>query len=231
MAKNVIIGSGFLATALKNRLGDYTWYPTEDTEVIFYFSGVKHMDFEKNPEWHYTKEFNQFMVLLNYCKIHDIKLIYPSSALIYEKNIKFVDCKKSMEEVASGYKNTLGLRIFPVYGPNSQTFINEACRAIKDDIQPVIWGEGTQTRDFIYIDDFIDQVLESVDKVGILDIGTGIGKSFNEIVDTINKVLGKDIKPIYAPVPPDYSKGIKCEKPLKTNFNLEKGIRKICQSL
>ena len=230
MADYCIIGNGLLATALKSKV-DYSWYPTKDTKVIFYFGGVKHMDFEKNPDYH-TRHINlEFVFLLHYCKENSIKLIYPSSALIYEKDTWFTKQKLNMEKMASEQENTLGLRIFPVYGENSQTVINEWCRAIKSDIQPIIWGDGTQTRDFIYIDDFVNQVLQSVDKTGIIEIGTGISHSFNEIVATINKVLGKNIKPIYKEAPEGYSKGIKCEKPLPTKISLEEGIKNICSQL
>lgn len=230
MSTYCVIGTGLLATALKNKLGDYSWYPTDDTEVIFYFGGVRHMDFEKNVKYHRDKEWLEFCHLFSYCEEYSIKLIYASSALVYEKDTDFTKHKKAMEKLTKTSKNALGLRIFPVYGVGSHTVISEWCKAVKENTAPIIWGNGTQKRDFIYTDDFVDQVLGSLDKVGICDIGTGIGTSFNEIVETINTVLGKDIKPVYAPSPPDYSQGIYCKNPLSTKVSLEEGIKKICKA-
>lgn len=229
MSKYCIIGNGLLATALKERLKDYTWYPTKDTKYVLYFSGVKHMDFENNPRWHGENGILEFNSILGYCVRHNIKLIYPSSALVYEKDIDFKDFKLEMEETALRYSNTLGLRIFPVYGKGSSTVISQWCEDIKNNRQPVVWGNGEQKRDFIYIDDFVDQVISCLDKEGIIDIGTGNPVSFNEIVKTINEVLNKDIKPIYVKAPEGYSEGIFCKEPLKINTTLKGGIKKICE--
>lgn len=233
MSKQVVIGSGLIATALKKKLKNYGWYPEKDTEIIYYFGGVTHTDFEKNPEYHVSREANIFLALMDYCVIHNIKLVYPSSALIYEKNTEFTRHKLQMEKIASKYLNTIGLRIFPVYGVGeSKTVISKWCEDIKENRQPVVWGDGTQKRDFIYVDDVVEQILfYSKKNTGVYDIGSGKPIAFNTIIKKINKIFKKKIKPIYVPAPSDYSKGIKCKKPLKNKVSLEEGIIKICQNL
>jgi len=103
---------------------------------------------------------------------------------------------------------------------------------MKNGIRPVIWGDGTQTRDFIYIDDVIDNIMELVEKraTGIYEIGTGINTSFNEIIKTINKVLGTNIEPIYQDKPSDYIQDTPV-KPVPCKVSLEEGIKNIIQTL
>ncbi len=59
-----------------------------------------------------------------------------------------------------------------------------------------IWGSGEQVRDFVYIDDVIDVILKTPDVADknpfTINIGTGIGTSFIEVVKLISKIIGKE---------------------------------------
>jgi nucleoside-diphosphate-sugar epimerase len=70
---------------------------------------------------------------------------------------------------------------------------------------PIIYGDGTQTRDFTFVDDVVQAnilALKSEDmEFGIYNIGTGIETSFSKIVDIINQHLGTDIKATYVDNP------------------------------
>lgn len=233
MARNVVIGHGYLATALKKRLGDYGWYPTKDTEVVYYLNGVTHMDFEKNPEYHSAQMLSEFATILYYCGKNNIKLIYPSSALIYEQNIDFTRCKLAMEHSALNYKNTIGLRIFPVYGYENRTFIGQSIEKMLNNESPIVYGDGNQARDFIFLDDVIDTMIDLSDKEGgIYDVGTGVLTSFNQIIQIINEVLEKDIKPIYAEAPPNYSiTGPVCHNKLLKVTPIKESIEKLCKKV
>jgi len=236
MAKYCIIGTGFIASALKRKLGDQAhWYPDEDTKVLFYLNGVTHMDFEKNELWHEIMDINEFTNVLGYCLVKNIHVIYPSSALVYEKKSRFVDHKLKMEDWGLRYGKTLGCRIFPVYGPGeNKTVISRWCKDIKEGRSPEIYGDGTQKRDFIFIDDLVFHLIQLAElgTTGVVDIDGGVFIEFNEVVKTINQVLGKDIKPNYVPAPPDYSmEGIFSKQPLPNITTLEEGIKKICEAL
>jgi len=229
MSKYTVIGSGFLATAFRKRL-NATWYPTEDTEVILYLGGPTHMDFERNPLYHMQHTGAVVSSLLSYCRDKNIKFVYTSSALVYERDTEFTAMKKAIEKTAGDVLPTsLGLRIFPVYGKGeNRTAIAQWIREMKEGNQPVIYGDGTQKRDFINIEDVIDQTLQLIEagESGVHDIGAGTPTSFNEIVWTINKVLGTSLEPVYVSAPEGYDKvGIYCENPLPTKVSLEEGIK------
>jgi nucleoside-diphosphate-sugar epimerase len=55
-----------------------------------------------------------------------------------------------------------------------------------------IWGDGTQTRDFIHITDVISAALAAVDQdyPSPLNLCTGIGTSFNQLADLVCKSAG-----------------------------------------
>lgn len=230
-----IIGkNGFIGAALAKRFSslghEVLSFPTKETKILFHFGSPVHPPFEMNPDYHMQEVLSSFMYLLPFCRDNNIYFVYPSSALVYEKDTMFAKCKKIMEMYASCYPKTLGLRIFPVYGPGEhRTAIAQWCEAIKKKQRPVIYGDGTQERDFIYIDDVVDQIMDLVKKevTGVRDIGAGRPVSFNHIALTIEKVAGTSFGPRYIKQPKGYSKGIVCKNPGKINVSLAEGVKRI----
>lgn len=213
-----IIGSqGFIGSALAQRVGEFSTTPTPETKYLFYMGGCVHPDFEKNPEYWHNKIMQDFLYLLPYCEKHDIKFIYASSALVYEKDSRFSLHKKELELLASQYHNTLGLRIFPVYGKaDHNTFISQAIEAMRENKPIKLFGDGKQTRSFIHIDDVISQIMMSLDKTGTIDIATGVLTSFKDILDMISESLGvKEYKIESMPYPANYPiEGVCSKNPL-----------------
>ena len=103
----------------------------------------------------------------------------------------------------------------------------------------MIFGDGTQTRDFIYVEDVVRANLLSMEKLfngeigfDVFNVGTGKSTSFNEVVELINRKLGKNITPVYVENPiKNYvmhtlADTEKAEKMLgfKARIELEKGL-------
>ncbi|WP_348609329.1 NAD-dependent epimerase/dehydratase family protein [Halobaculum rarum] len=68
---------------------------------------------------------------------------------------------------------------------------------------PVLWGDGSQTRDFTHVDDIV-RGLEAIadhELAGVYNLGTGDPYSFNEMIELINDALGTDVEPEYEPIP------------------------------
>jgi nucleoside-diphosphate-sugar epimerase len=226
--KACIIGkSGFIGSALAKRLENITSVPTKDCDVIFDLGSPVHPPFEENPDYYFKTLLERHLYFLSF----GVYYVWPSSALVYEdKPIAFTYFKRAMEELSKAYPNNLGLRIFPVYGPGEhRTAISQWCETMKQGKRPVVWGDGTQERDFIYIEDTIDQILSLVHKkaTGICDIGVGKPISFNGVIAKINKVLDTNLKPIYIKAPINYSKGIVCKNPGKRRYSIEDGCKAI----
>lgn len=246
MATNCVIGRhGLIGSALARKLGEVTPFPTPDTKALFHFGSYVHTEFEKNPEWHMKQTIDSFTSLLPYCREHGILFVYPSSALVYEPPTQFSQFKMMLELLVRCYDvRSLGLRIFPTYGPGEKrTVISQWIRAMRSGNPPIVYGDGEQWRDFIYVDDAVDDICSYAScgaNVGgarqhvVVDIGSGVKTTFNSIVDTINFELGTRFVPKYVEVPEGYRKGILCKDPpipRSTRVTLHQGVRRILESL
>jgi UDP-glucose 4-epimerase len=100
---------------------------------------------------------------------------------------------------------SVGLRYFSVYGPGEEHkggFANNISQFIWEMMKgksPVIYGDGTQTRDFIFVDDVVEANILSMGpdlKGEVVNAGTGVSTSFNELARMLNEALGTSIKPV-----------------------------------
>jgi UDP-glucose 4-epimerase len=109
---------------------------------------------------------------------------------------------------------TISLRYFNVFGPYQDPASQYAAAipafvtAILKDESPTIYGDGEQSRDFTYIDNVVDANLLAAranqTNGEVINIACGQAVTVNEIIDTINELLGKNVKPKYtAPRPGD----------------------------
>ncbi len=102
---------------------------------------------------------------------------------------------------------TVILRIFNAYGPGQAVppshapVIPKFVKQVLSGGSVVIWGDGEQTRDFIYVDDVV-RVLAAAGEASVADgtiinVGCGRETSINELARLIGKVTGKEIRPLY----------------------------------
>ena len=72
--------------------------------------------------------------------------------------------------------------------------------AMKKGESPVLYGDGSQTRDFTFVKDInrgFQLGMDSDIKFGIFNLGTGNNYTLNELVDLLNRLMKTDIKPTY----------------------------------
>ena len=65
-----------------------------------------------------------------------------------------------------------------------------------------IWGDGSVTRDYIYVGDVADALVRCIDYRGphkVFNIGSGTGMDLNEIIRQIENVLGQPVARVYKP--------------------------------
>ncbi|MHC4187681.1 MAG: NAD-dependent epimerase/dehydratase family protein, partial [Planctomycetota bacterium] len=102
---------------------------------------------------------------------------------------------------------TISLRYFNVFGPYQDPTSQYAAAipafvtAILKDESPTIYGDGEQTRDFTYIDNVVEANLlaaRTKHAAGeVINVACGERLTVNEIIEMINELVGKNIKPAY----------------------------------
>jgi len=134
----------------------------------------------------------------------------------------------------------IGLRYFNVYGKGQTSsyagVITKFLENIKNDKPPVIFGDGSQVRDFIFIDDVCSANLSAMTsdvKTGFFNIGTGIITSIKNLADLMIRLSGKSLKPVYNKLPDGDVKLsqadislVKKTFPWKPKTTLEEGLSK-----
>jgi UDP-glucose 4-epimerase len=67
--------------------------------------------------------------------------------------------------------------------------------------QPTVYGDGAQTRDFVFVDDVVDAFVRATEKGGglLVNIGTGVETSVLELYDTMARLTGYPEPPNRAP--------------------------------
>ncbi len=220
----------------------------KDIEYIFHFAAPSSITlFKKTPEKCYTETVFGLYYAFEYAKANKItKLVYPTSGSNYAGNkmphrediyIKprnlYAAGKMACEGLASSYSDfvkSVGLRLFAGYGYGEEwkkDFGSVLYLFIKDCMQdkaPVIWGDGTQTRDFVFIEDFVKAIIKAgeIDYTGIINVGTGNPVSFNQLLEIINKKLNKNIKAEYIQKELNYVEDLKADTNLmKTLLGFE----------
>lgn len=114
--------------------------------------------------------------------------------------------KLAIEKYLGLYEHLYGLeyrvlRVANPFGPYQTTQKNQgviaafARRALAS--KPIeMWGDGSVTRDYVFIDDVVEALMLAATHEGagrIFNIGSGEGRSLSDIVTAINRLLGADI--------------------------------------
>ncbi len=106
---------------------------------------------------------------------------------------------------------TVGLRYFNVFGPRQDpqsqysAVIPLFITALMDGRRPIIFGDGSQTRDFTYVANNVRaNILAATTEKSvagrIINIACGTSFSLLDLLKAINQALGQNIEPIFAPV-------------------------------
>ena len=187
--------------------------------------------FDERPS-HAAEAVAAFQNSLEVARACGAKVAFASTSSLYARSPKpfredmhvipgtlYEFSKHAMEGLAQAYHlrhgiETTAFRFFSVYGPNEQAkgrFANVVTQfswAIRRGEQPVVYGDGTQTRDFTHVDDVLGALELCVRKsqgFQVYNIGTGIEHTFNDVVRMLNEALGTDVPPRYVPNPvPNY---------------------------
>ena len=179
--------------------------------------------FSKPDEYH-DVNVNGTENILKLAKKNNFKVVYASSSSVYgnpdripikESDSKnpinpYAETKLKKEELAIKYaKNgvkVIGLRYFNVFGKGQSKeyagVLKLFLERIRDKQPPKINGDGTQFRDFVYVEDVAEANILSMDsKVNhdFFNIGTNTSITILNLAKTIIKYSELNIEPIFGP--------------------------------
>lgn len=170
--------------------------------------------------------------ILEEMKAHNVKnLVMASSSSVYGncKEVPFredmiVDfaispyaaTKKANEVMTHVYHklfnmNVIMLRFFTVYGPKQRPdlAINKFTRLMLNDEEIPMFGDGSTSRDYTYIDDIVDGIIKSCEYTmshenvyEILNLGNSSPVSLKEMINIIAKTIGVEAKIKQLPMQP-----------------------------
>jgi UDP-glucose 4-epimerase len=199
-----------------------------DLDAIFHLAAQIHVD-RSNVEPRLTYEINVMGTqnVLEIARIYDVKkVIHTSSSEVYgsaqyvpidEKHPldaphPYGASKIAADRMCNAYVVTYGMdisipRFFNIFGPRQRDIgyggvISIFTRRVLNNMPPVIYGDGTQTRDYTYIEDAakaFDLVLNHESRLEPVNIGSGKEVSILDLANMIIELCGKkgEIQPVH----------------------------------
>ena len=124
---------------------------------------------------------------------------YALQKLMGEMYLQMFTRLYGLETVTTRYFNVFGPRQDP--GSPYSGVISLFIKALSDGTQPVIYGDGEQTRDFTYVTNVVDGVLRAAETPGVggevFNVATSSRTSLNQLLATLKKIFGSSVEPIY----------------------------------
>src|SRR5438309_4292111 len=218
--------AGYRGDLVAQNLATLNWrekFGDEQFDAIFHLASItdttNHDQFEQVHD-----NVESFRRLLNFARPTTTRIIYASSASTYgavtqasvESNGAapanvYSFSKVIMDNIArraaaeSPDWIIIGLRYFNVYGPREAhkgvpaSMVYHLAQQMKAGQRPRIFKHGEQKRDFVYVKDAVEGSILALEakESGIYNLGSGQARSFNELVDVLNKCLGTKFQPDY----------------------------------
>jgi len=202
----------------------------EGSDYVVHLAAISSVHFSiEHPLETHKINVDATLNLLNLSKEVGIKkFIFASSSAVYgkkpEKQISerasasplspYAVSKLAGEYYSKIYSDlyglpTFSLRLFNVYGPRQNPYSEYAAvipkfiGALLEGKPPVIFGDGKQTRDFIFVKDVVEIIgnilLSSVEGSLVMNVGTGDKRSVLEVFDIIREIIDVRVRPIFSP--------------------------------
>jgi UDP-glucuronate 4-epimerase len=170
----------------------------------------------ENPNECIDIDINGTVNLLEACNKHMVsKMVFASSSSVYGNNkipfnegdivnsqmSPYAAAKAAGELLCRTYNNMyklpiVCLRFFTVYGPRQrpEMAIHNFIRCVDEGKEIVIYGDGTSTRDYTFVDDIIHGIISAI-KIGcdfeIFNLGNSNSITLNYLINLIENKLGK----------------------------------------
>lgn len=170
-------------------------------EVVFHLAAITDIR-NANDDAVYNTNFMGAKNVFDAAAANNAKIIFASSAAVYGNgnipNKEDGECKplsqygksklQAEKYLQRKTENYFIARFFNVYGPNSQSAVNKFCKKISNYQDIEVFGNGMQTRDYIYIDDVVDALILGIRSIGIYNVGTGQDISTHSLIEMIHNM-------------------------------------------
>lgn len=172
----------------------------KDCDAVFHLAAITNLrDADEKAE--YETNFLGAKNVFEAAKEIGAKVIFTSSAAVYGDAplcSEDTECKPISQYGRSKLKaenflkremsESFILRMFNVYGPGGKSVINIFCRNVPNYKPVKIYGNGMQTRDYVYVQDAVEAIMLGLENSGIYNVGTGKETSLFELLDIIHEV-------------------------------------------
>ena len=198
---------------------------TDGIDGIFHQAALASVqDSFLKPEEYHDVNVNGTENILKLAKKNNFKVVYASSSSVYgnperipirESDSKnpinpYAETKLKKEELAIKYSQigvkVIGLRYFNVFGKGQSKeyagVLKLFLEKIRDKAPPKINGDGTQFRDFVYVEDVANANIMSMDSDvnhEFFNVGTNTSITILDLAKTIIKSAGLNIEPTFGP--------------------------------
>ncbi len=241
---------------------DEVFFKVEDfkPDIIFHLASITDTTVT-DQELMMRKNVDGFKNILEIAEENGATVVYASSASVYgivkEKVPLKEDRDKSPENVYAFSKyimdniakdfseetgiKAVGVRYFNVYGPGEAhkgkfaSMIYQLYKQMKEGKRPRIFKWGEQKRDFVYVKDAVEATIiaAKAPNTTVYNVGSGHARSFNDVIEILNKVLGTSYEPEYFDCPYDFYQEftqadmtkMKKELGFVPKYSLEEGIQ------
>lgn len=198
-----------------------------DADIVYHLGMYSSTPmYKKNPQL-LGEVAAEMISVLEYVREHKVPLVFASTSSIYNgvkpphrENAQYTITDYYTEgrifgERTSELYNVLygldiaAMRFFSVYGPKEEAkkdyanLISQFMWLIEKGERPVIYGDGTQKRDFVFVEDVVQALINAsaVKGFNVYNVGTGKSYTINSMVEKLNKKLGTNVKPKYIKMP------------------------------
>ena len=198
---------------------------TQDIDGIFHQAALASVqDSFSNPKEYHNVNVNGTENILKLAIKNNFKVVYASSSSVYGNPEKipikesdnknpinpYAETKLEKERLARKYSEmgvkVIGLRYFNVFGKGQSKeyagVLKLFLEKIRDKAPPKINGDGTQFRDFVYVEDVANANIMSMDSDvnhEFFNVGTNTSITILDLAKTIIKSAGLNIEPTFGP--------------------------------
>lgn len=194
----------------------------KNVDVVYHLAAVIHVDYSiKYPEDTLDVNVGGTLNILEACRKYKKKLVFASTSEVYgssqsdymteehqlDAQSPYGASKVAGDRLCKSYIDTYGMNITILrnfntfgewqndgsYGGVIAIFTRQALNG--DDI--TIFGDGSQERDYMYIDDAIQAYIIASKTFGVMNAGTGKTVTINEIANLIKKITKSNSKIVY----------------------------------